>query len=272
VLDSYDGERMLVGEAWVASPRRLARYVRPDELHTAFNFDFLKAPWDAAVMREVIDRCIAAADSVGAPTTWVLSNHDVERHVTRYGGGATGLRRARAGALLMLALPGGAYVYQGEELGLPEVTDLPDDLLQDPVWERSGHAERGRDGCRVPIPWAAEGPSLGFGPGGSWLPQPDGWATLSVGAQSGDPRSTLELYRRALRLRRDEPALGDGSLRWLESPPGTLVFARDPGLVCTVNLSPRPVALPAYGEVLASSAPLGDPGVLPGDTAAWYRT
>ncbi|WP_177891165.1 glycoside hydrolase family 13 protein [Vallicoccus soli] len=271
VLDAYDGERMAVGEAWVATPQRLARYVRSDELHQCFNFDFVKAPWDAAALRRVVDTCIETLDEVGAPSTWVLSNHDIVRHVTRYGGGAQGLRRARAAALLMLALPGGAYVYQGEELGLPEVTDLPEEVLQDPVWERSGRTERGRDGCRVPVPWTRDGASYGFGPGGSWLPQPAAWSGLSVEAQQGDPSSVLALYRSALRLRREEVSLGDGTLRWLDSPEGTLVFARDPGIVCAVNLSSRPLALPAYGAPLLASEELADPAVLPPDTAAWYR-
>jgi alpha-glucosidase len=201
----------------------------------------------------------------------VLSNHDITRHVTRYGGGAAGPRRARAAALLMLALPGGAYVYQGEELGLAEVEDLPEEVLQDPVWERSGHTQRGRDGCRVPIPWTASGSSYGFGDDGSWLPQPGEWAKLSVEAQTGGTGSTLELYRSALRLRRAESALGEGPLRWLSSPGGTLVFARDPDVVCAVNLSAQPLSLPSYGDLLIASESLDNPATLPQDTAAWYR-
>ena len=161
----YDGERVFVGEVWVATPERLARYVRPDELHTAFNFHFLLAPWDAAALRAAIDHEHRRARRVGAPPTWVLSNHDVVRHVTRYGGGELGRRRARAAALLMFALPGGAYVYQGEELGLAEVVDLPDDVRQDPTFRRTEGDERGRDGCRVPIPWSGDEPPFGFGPG-----------------------------------------------------------------------------------------------------------
>ncbi|MFD9261377.1 alpha-amylase family glycosyl hydrolase, partial [Streptomyces sp. NPDC059538] len=132
LLDSYGSGRIGVAEAWAPTSERLALYVRPDELHQAFNFRFLNCPWDPAAMRTVIDESLAATTAVGAPTTWVLSNHDVVRHVTRYGGGARGLARARAAALLMLALPGSAYVYQGEELGLPEVADLPDRVRQDP--------------------------------------------------------------------------------------------------------------------------------------------
>ncbi|MFB6579614.1 alpha-amylase family glycosyl hydrolase [Streptomyces sp. NPDC056402] len=231
LLDSYGGGRIGVAEAWAPTSERLALYVRPDELHQAFNFRFLNCPWDPAAMRTVIDESLAATTAVGAPTTWVLSNHDVVRHVTRYGGGARGLARARAAALLMLALPGSAYLYQGEELGLPEVADLPDRVRQDPAFRRgrrqpgdthgpagSGPRPEGpsepegqdglRDGCRVPLPWSGAEPPYGFGPAGSWLPQPAGWGGLSVAAQTGDPHSTLELYRAALELRRAMPGLG----------------------------------------------------------------
>lgn len=269
VLDSYPGERIGVAEAWVPGAERLAAYVRPDELHQAFNFEYLMTDWDTAALRQVVDGSLAAMAMVDAPTTWVLSNHDVTRHVTRYGDGPVGLRRARAAALLMLALPGSAYLYQGEELGLPEVTDLPEHVLQDPVWERSGHTERGRDGCRVPFPWQGDEPPFGFGTGGSWLPMPESWRGLTVAAQQDDPDSMLSLYRSALRIRRTHPALGDGSLEWLSSPEGTLVFRRGPGFVCAVNLGEKPVRLPAYGDLLCASGPVSGT-TLPGDTTAWF--
>ncbi|MCW2879832.1 MAG: hypothetical protein JWQ95_3932 [Sphaerisporangium sp.] len=274
VLDSYDGERIGVAEAWAPSQERLARYVRPDELHQAFNFHFLKTPWDAEMLRGVIDESLATVGPVGAPTTWVLSNHDVRRHVTRYGDGELGLRRARAAALLMLALPGSAYVYQGEELGLPEVLDLPEEVCQDP--QRLRAPEDGRDGCRVPIPWAHSEPPFGFSPPGieeTWLPVPPAWGALSVEAQLGDPASTLAMYRAALRLRREHPALGDGSLTWEESPAGTLIFARGDGFACTVNASGDPVELPRPGDLLISSAAVaaeGDVVRLAPDSAAWW--
>ncbi|MGP9021150.1 glycoside hydrolase family 13 protein [Streptomyces sp. BR1] len=272
LLDSYDGRRIAVAEAWAPSPERLALYVRPDELHQAFNFQFLNCPWDAAEMREVVDASLAATRSVGAPTTWVLSNHDVVRHPTRYGGGEQGLRRARAAALLMLALPGSAYIYQGEELGLPEVTDLPDEVRQDPSFFRAEGQDGFRDGCRVPIPWTADGPSYGFGGGGSWLPQPAEWAGLSVEAQTGDPRSTLELYRSALALRRALPGLGDGDMEWLETPADLLAFAR-PGFVCTVNTSASPAELAVPGRPLIATAPLEFTGgnvTIPAESAVWW--
>ncbi|HEX7188068.1 MAG TPA: DUF3459 domain-containing protein, partial [Actinomycetes bacterium] len=180
--------------------------------------------------------------------------------------------RARAATLLMLALPGSAYVYQGEELGLPEVVDLPEDVLADPIWERSGHTVRGRDGARVPIPWERGGPSLGFGTDEPWLPQPATWAELSVEAQEGVEGSTLETYRSALLLRRR--LLRTPGMEWLDSPPDSLMFRRDAigggSVVCAVNLGPEAVAVPAYDEILLSSDPL-DGDVLPPDTAAWLR-
>ncbi|MDQ6650320.1 MAG: glycoside hydrolase family 13 protein [Actinomycetota bacterium] len=269
VLDSYPGERMAVGEVWVYDDEALARYVRPDELSMAFNFRLLRADWSAAELRDAIDHSIAAMSGVGAPATWVLSNHDVTRHVTRYGGGALGEARARAAVMLMLALPGPAYVYQGEELGLPEV-DLPDEVLQDPIWTRSGRAERGRDGCRVPMPWIGSEPPYGFAPAGTptWLPMPAGWEGYTVAAQDGDPASTLELYRRSLRLRHDLPALAEAALAWLPASEGALVFARG-DVVCAVNLSADPLELPA-GELLLCSKSLVDGG-LPTDAAAWLR-
>ncbi|MBL1096909.1 glycoside hydrolase family 13 protein [Streptomyces coffeae] len=288
VLDEYPGERIGVAEAWTPTTERTALYVRPDELHQAFNFHFLAADWDAARLREVIDDSLDAMRPVGAPTTWVLSNHDVVRHTTRYADGdpGRGLRRARAATLLMLALPGSAYLYQGEELGLPEVTELPDEARQDPAFFRraAGGGQDGlRDGCRVPIPWSGTEAPYGFGPhagGPSWLPQPDSWAALSVEAQTGRPGSTLELYREALAIRGTHPALGAGeSVEWLTAPDGVLAFRRraygeGPDFACTVNTTGEPVTLPVPGRALLSSdgEPPGCDGefTLPADTAVWW--
>ncbi|MEU6998273.1 glycoside hydrolase family 13 protein [Nonomuraea sp. NPDC046570] len=258
VLDSYPGERIGVAEAWAPTPERLARYVREDELHQAFNFHYLGTPWESGALRHVITESLASAASVGAPSTWVLSNHDVKRHVTRLGG----LARARAAALLTLALPGSAYVYQGEELGLPEVLDLPEEVCQDP--QRLRDPDSGRDGCRVPIPWTSQGPSYGWRH--PWLPMPATWGELSVEAERDDPESTLELYRQALRLRRTLT----GELRWHDSPDGTLVFSRD-GFVCTVNLTGAPVRSPIEGEPLLASAPVEN-GLLAPDSTTWWKT
>jgi alpha-glucosidase len=273
VIDSYPGDRMTVAESWVATPERLVRYLGPDELHTAFNFDLLEAPWDAAAMRKAIDAYDVAHHAAGAPSTWVLSNHDVIRHRSRYGDGEQGLRRARAASLMMLALPGSAYLYQGEELGLPEVRDIPDELRQDPAFARTGGKNGFRDGSRVPIPWSRTGPSLGFGPAAGWLPQPDDWDALSVDAESGDPTSTLELYRAALAIRRREPALGDGSLRWHDAGRRALLFER-PGprsILVAVNFGKHDLRVPDAGDLLVASSPLAHPHTLPPDTAAWYR-
>jgi alpha-glucosidase len=293
LADEYDDPRVFVAEAWVHDPERLARYVRADELHTAFNFDFLLAPWKAEPMRRSIEATLRSHSAVAAAPTWVLSNHDTVREVSRYARHqgirplrklddvrrlpadyALGLRRARAAALLMLALPGGAYVYQGEELGLPEVEDLPDDALRDPGWELSGHAERGRDGCRVPIPWSGTAPPFGFSPDGAsgspWLPQPPAWRELTVEAQTGGDGSTLELYRRALALRREHPALGDGELRWLAAPSGALAFAREPGFRCIVNFSAdEPVLVAPDAVPLIASGALSDGQRVPRDTTVW---
>ena len=290
VAGQYPG-RVLIGEVWLADAARLARYLSPDELHTVFNFPYLCCPWDAVRLREVIDSTLAFHAVAGAPPTWVLSNHDVDRHVSRYGRADTsfgldrrdhsqpvdlelGTRRARAAALLTMALPGSVYLYQGEELGLWEVEDIPDERRQDPIWYRTGGADPGRDGCRVPLPWANLEPPFGFSPPGAtappWLPQPKEWRELTVELQAGDPDSMLELYRAALRLRRAEPALGDGWLHWLPAAAGVLAFGRG-DLSCVANLSPAAVALPAHTVVLLASGPLDD-GLLPPDTAVWLRT
>src|SRR5699024_3084922 len=222
----------------VEDSSRIARYLRPDELHQAFNFEYLTAPWEAGRLREVIDSSLAANGAVGATTTWVLSNHDVTRHVTRFGGGEQGLRRAHAATLLMLALPGSVYLYQGEELGLPEVVDLPEDALQDPTWLRSGGTDRGRDGCRVALPWKRDVAWFWCCPQTArpWLPVPQSWGELARGDQRGTEGSTLELYTRAPRPRRERDALGDGPLTRLSAPTGVLFFEREPGTRCAVNL------------------------------------
>ncbi|MET9483582.1 glycoside hydrolase family 13 protein [Streptomyces sp. NPDC006638] len=286
ILEEYPDERIAVAEAWTRTVERTARYVRPDELHQAFNFQYLATSWDGDALREVIDASLAAMRPVGAPATWVLSNHDVTRHATRFAGPPfagtqtrepgdreLGLRRARAATLLMLALPGSAYVYQGEELGLPDVTDLPDEARQDPSFFRADGQDGFRDGCRVPLPWTREGSSYGFGSAGSWLPQPAGWGELSVEAQTGDPTSTLELYRAALAVRREHPGLGAGdSVAWLDTPPGVLAFTRD-GFACTVNTTSEPVRIPVPGRLLLSSGPVTPDGThadLPPDTTAWW--
>jgi len=287
VFEEYDPPLMAVAEAWVASERR-ARYASPDGLGQAFNFDLLESPWAAESFRTLVSANLDLAAGSGTSSTWVLSNHDVVRHASRYGlpqgergascdawlmsGGTsprldieTGLRRARAGTLLTMALPGSAYLYQGEELGLHEVPDLPAEVLQDPTWLRSGHTVKGRDGCRVPLPWTVDGSSFGFGSNGAHLPQPRWFGELAVEAQDQDPGSTLNLYRSALRQRRE--LQGDEELTWHGTDPEVVHFERPGGWHSVTNFGPRPVVLPE-GSVVLASAPLDD-GMLPQDTTAW---
>jgi alpha-glucosidase len=263
LADGFPGDRVLVGEVVLSDPARVAAYVRPDELHLAFNFTLLFTPWDAERIRSAIDRSRTALGEVGAVPTWVLENHDVTRVPTRYGGGEAGRRRARAAALLLLALPGPVFLYEGQELGLEEV-DLPDGARQDPIFFRTKGARKGRDGCRVPLPWNREGPGFGFTEGTPWLPMPEAWAGSSVEAQMDDPGSVLSLYRRALALR---PS--DDCFSWRDSPPGTLVVERE-ALVCAVNVEGEPLELPP-GSLLLASEPLAG-GSLPAGAAAWVRT
>ncbi len=276
VLAEYDGDRMAVAEAWTDSAEATARYIRPDELQQAFNFHWLTARWSAAEFRRVITDTLDSVALVDGSPTWVLSNHDVVRHPTRYGGGAQGLARARAALLTMLALPGSAYVYQGEELGLEQV-EVPPELRQDPTYLRSG--EVGRDGCRVPIPWSGDAPPFGFGPDGArpGLPQPDGWAELTVDRQRKDPDSTWSFYRDVLALRRQVAVAAGSAVTWLASPPGTLAFRRGAGLVCVLNCGSRARRVPAEaGELLLCSGARPERGRdgsrrLAPDTAAWFR-
>lgn len=291
ILNEYSkpgGERMMVAEAWVATAERLANYLRPDEYHQSFNFSLLASEWDAASMRDIIAEACEQAAAVGSTPTWVLSNHDVVRHATRYGlpkdtdwrrwllegphdilDTKLGQRRARAAALLFLALPGSSYIYQGDELGLDEVWDLPTEVLDDPVWEQSGHTRKGRDGCRVPLPWTPDGSSFGFGEKNAWLPQPPSFATVAAGAQKDDPSSMLELYRLALSNRR-EFLVGDEILAMVEVGPSVVAFRRGSGVECWMNLGSDPVTLPAEVDVLVASVAIKG-GQLEANAAVWFR-
>jgi len=291
IADGYPGDRVLIGEVWLPDVERTTRYLHPGELQTVFNFDFLRCPWDAAELRQVIEATLASHTRVDAPATWVLSNHDVIRNVTRYGRADTsfdrpgyrigeptdlvlGTRRARAAALLSLSLPGTAYIYQGEELGLWEVEDLADEDRQDPMWQRSGRQHLGRDGCRVPLPWSGRRPPFGFtdGEAPTWLPQPSSWAGLTVEAESADPASMLSLYRYALQVRHAQPAFTVDSFAWRPAPAEVLCFRRGADVTVMINLSDRPVELPTHEEILAASQPVIRGGSLPPDTGVWLRT
>ena len=285
VLNEYDPPRAAVAEAWAPTAPRRALYARPTGLGQAFNFDLLEANWDAETFRTIITSNLAEAELSGASSTWVLSNHDVVRHASRYGlpasqdfqswllsngtdpeeDRAVGAARARAATLLMLALPGSSYLYQGEELGLFEVADLPESELQDPIWLRTGHREKGRDGCRVPLPWTSEPFSFGFGDGVPHLPQPDWFAEHAVSVQEVLPYSTLDFYRSAIHARR-ELQTGE-KLEWMRSGENVLHFVRPGGWHSVTNFGSEPIPLPE-GEVVASSIPLTD-ATLPGNATAW---
>lgn len=297
--DRHPEPKYFVGEIWVPSVERLGAYLRPDELHQAFSFELLVQPWDGPRLRAAIETGLATASADGGAPAWTLSNHDVHRTVTRYGQEQSldapeptdmiaaarrrgtvdldrGIRRARAAAALLLALPGTAYLYQGEELGLPEVLDLPDSARQDPIWLRSAGRELGRDGCRVPLPWAAGEPNFGFTPQGSaapWLPQPNWFEAFAADTQQDDPDSTLHLYQRLVRQRR-ELFRGSESMTWLETgDPQLLAFTRGAG-ACVVNLGAEPAMIPSeWGlcpVIVSTATPAGGSDVVPVDSAAWF--
>ena len=291
VFNDYDPPRVAVAEAWV-HPNRRAPYASEAGLGQAFNFDLLASAWDAESFREVIEDNLQSAKETGSSSTWVMSNHDVIRHATRlvipgYGSSPDGfsdehnwyvkhrmkhdldldlgLARAKAATLLILGLPGSTYLYQGEELGLHDVLDIPSDQMQDPQWFRGEGKLKSRDGCRVPLPWSKAGSSFGFGPGGSHLPQPSWYGDFSVEVQEVDPGSTLNLYRKAIALRKEFE--NSEELSWIDSPEGTTVFRRGKWIVAT-NFSDKPVELPV-GEVILSSS--GDESQLAPNSTVWLR-
>ncbi|MGW4061537.1 glycoside hydrolase family 13 protein [Amycolatopsis sp. NPDC004747] len=292
----YGPERdlLLVGEVWVPDPADLDAYLRPDELHQAFSFDLLVQPWEAPALRGAIERATARTQVHGAPAAWTLANHDVHRAVTRYGlvrpepapasndafaalmrprgevDAELGDRRARAALLLLLALPGSVFLYQGEELGLPEVQDLPDEARQDPVFHRTGGLEKGRDGCRVPLPWTADAPAFGFGTGVPWLPQPEWFARYAVDVEEKDPFSTLHLYRRAVRARKDLRLGRPGPVAWQATGADAVLAFRRGDLVCVLNTGTTPFAAPGeWGEVVLAST---ESDAVAPDSAAWFRS
>jgi alpha-glucosidase len=296
ILDSYPGERMAVAEAWVSPASRIARYVRADELQNSFNFEMLTTLWNADEIRVKIDNSMAALVEVGAPPSWVFNNHDVVRSVDRLDLGLTnngestftrqgdpakfniarGTLRAKSATLMTLALPGGTYLYQGEELGLPEVRDLPEDRLTDPRWKMSGYKDRGRDGCRVPLPWKSE-PTGGFGFSTNdlleldqaWLPMSPWMGNFSAESQDGVAGSTLTMYREALALRKLEEGLGDGPMTWIKAGKDVVAFSRPGNFACYINFG-EAIEIPAGATVLISSGPLAG-NLLPTDTAVWLR-
>jgi alpha-glucosidase len=292
ILDSYDGERAMCGEAYVLPLSFMAKWVRHDEFNQTFNFRFLNSNWDAVTLFANINESFEAFDGVGAPSTWVLNNHDVLRHASRFGGlkvkptdsdgvgpgdpqpdRELGLRRARGATLFMLALPGSSYLYQGEELGLPEHTTLAPEFRQDPTFFRTNGKRVGRDGCRVPLPWeAGVGTANGFNSTGkAWLPQPEIYTSYSRDRQEGVSGSTLELYKHALKLRR-ELSLGEGSFAWLPGFVGESSLGFRNGEILVIhNFGLDPIQLPA-GEIIASSADgTTTTDALAADQTVWIR-
>ena len=292
-------ELVLVGETFAPSLEVVASYVNDAELHTTFFFDLLLANWTPTRWRNAIRAAAGDLGGKGVRFAWALNNHDAQRNATRYGHSDAhlessfsnnnlvnssesvnpeiGNRRARAAIMILAALPGPVFLYAGEELGLPEVLDLPEEALQDPIWERSGHTERGRDGCRVPLPWTVDpstnyGFSTGTNPANPWLPQPLGWGTFAAEAQVADPGSMFSLYRRMLALRRS--LTKQTQVEMVELGESIVAFRRG-DVICAANIRDTPVALSDnVREVLAGSMPLSLTGgrlTLPADSAAWYR-
>jgi alpha-glucosidase len=296
ILDSYPGDRMAVAEAWVSPAARIARYVRADELQNSFNFEMLTTLWNASEIKAKIDNSMAALVEVGAPPSWVFNNHDVVRSIDRLDLGLTnngestftrqgdpakfniarGTLRAKSATLMTLALPGGTYLYQGEELGLPEVRDIPEDRLTDPRWKMSGYKDRGRDGCRVPLPWKTD-QAGGFGFSTNemleldqaWLPQSPWMGNFSAESQAGVAGSTLTMYRQVIALRKLEEGLGDGPMAWVEAGKDVVAFSRPGNFACYINFGAA-IEIPAGAKVLISSGPL-EGNLLPTDTAVWLR-
>ena len=297
IADEYSPAKVFCAEAWVNDPNRMAHYIRKDELHTAFNFTYYGAGWDAANQRKAIIESVSTAATYGAPTTWVLSNHDVVRHRTRLApdkgtrvnsgnrnrivDDLVGEKIARAATLFMLGLPGSSYLYQGEELGLPEATDIPADRREDPAFFRTNGEDGYRDGCRVPIPWTPDAATnYGFSSSAgksAWLPQPSSWAKFSVQAQQSDPNSSLNFYRKALNLRKQLADLGDGALSWADQGSVDYLAIIRGRLFIAVNPSGKDltISLPAAGELLIASDSqvqvLGDQLRLPADSAVWLK-
>jgi alpha-glucosidase len=267
VMDDYP-EAVTIGEVWVFDNASWAEYLRADELHLGFNFRMVRAEFDLTEIHHAIENTLVAAAMENATPTWTLENHDVVRAPTRYGGGEVGLDRARAMATVTLALPGAVFLYNGQELGLPNV-ELPDEALRDPTWERSGHTVRGRDGCRIPVPWRGDTPPFGFSTSAdTWLPIPPEWESLTVERQLLNADSTLSFFQHALEIRRSRVEFAGDNVDWLDAPRDTLAFARgDDGLRCVLNAGTQPIPLPD-GEPILTSAPLVD-GKLPANAAAW---
>ncbi|CAN2169377.1 AmyA Glycosidases [Candidatus Nanopelagicaceae bacterium] len=301
LFNQYDPPRVAVAESYVPADR-LALYASPEELGQAFNFELLNANFNAHEYKTVVDRAFKQAQSIGSSTTWCLNNHDQMRPATKYGllptvdqirwknsAGTTspidaelGLRSAIAASMFIMALPGCTYIYQGEELGLQEVLGIPEDQIQDPQYLRNHKVDVGRDGCRVPLPWTATGPSYGFGTGGSHLPQPQWFSEWSIEGESKDSESPLSIFRKALALRKE--LVAPEEMTWHETGNlHVLHFSRPNGWHCITNFGRGHFDLTGKGEILHASGPLSEAGIylvhgvetsgndLPPATTVWLR-
>ncbi len=307
LIDRYEATHagrslVTVSEAYTPDrPDLLLDYVNPREFHQSFCFDLMLAPWRADTLRATIEPVYDTLTAAGAPLTWTINNHDTQRAVTRYGRAdatelsswtknnlvytgtpvdlALGTTRARAAIALVAALPGSLYLYQGEELGLPEVLDLPAAARQDPMFVRTEGREIGRDGCRVPLPWTDDATtSFGFSAGSmpsspSWLPQPADWGTHSVETQEHDPESMLALYRRVLRARGSRLD-AEAGLSFVDGVHPDLLAFRRGEVTVVLNVGDTEIELgPELADgarIVLTSAPAGhDAGRVPANTCCW---
>ncbi|WP_040494617.1 alpha-amylase family glycosyl hydrolase [Ilumatobacter nonamiensis] len=311
-IDTYmdahpDRDLTMVAEAYMnGRPDLMAAFVNDEQFHQAFAFDLLLSPWDKTEMERAIGDTLDLMDA-GSTPTWTLNNHDVQRVVTRLGRDnatdpstvtnnalesvatsvdiAVGLRRARAMITLAMAMPGSIYLYMGEELGLPEVLDMPDDRRQDPVFITTNGERLGRDGCRVPLPWTDD-PSTNFGFSASpdasepWLPQPEWWGEVAVDVVDQQDDATLDLYRELIAARR-ELAVPEGLGAMVLDLGDGLVAVRRGKLIAVTNVTATPIALDSdHDEGIADAMPvfasepdeLHTPGVIPPDSTIWFST
>ncbi len=281
VGQEYSPERFFVGEVIVGSTESLAKYIRHDELQSVFSIELAKLPWDARQFQSTIIDILDSLPLGDSWLTWTLASHDETRTVTRFapqvevGGVITrdfevGRQRSRAAYLLVLSLPGAACLYQGEEMGLAQVEHIPDELMQDPIYLRTGDQSLSRDGCRVPLPWTTTGPSLGFSSvGHSWLPVPPEWSALSVESQLDDEGSFVQLISSALRVRPLVTSRLSPVVSWDDSSPGVVILQRGEGFRCVVNFSGEPWRIDDRDQVIVASGPLGSDRTLAPNQAVW---
>ncbi len=287
LFNQYDPPKVAVAEANVL-PERIPLYASEETLGQCFDFRFIFTPFNAQAYKENVTEAIELAKINGSSCTWCLSNHDQIRHATKFGldksvdrrlwmlsdgksaelDRETGTKRALAATLFILALPGSTYLYQGEELGLHEVTDIPESMIQDPQYLKNLKFDKGRDGCRVPLPWEANADYFGFSTGGSHLPQPSWFKNYAVDMQFGKHESSLSIYQEALRIRKD--LMCEESMTWHETgDPEVLHFSRPNGWNCLINFEGDDYLIP-NGDIILSSTPIVK-GRLPAGSTLWIQ-